>query len=97
MTLDLLTNVPTRQTTCAHAHGLDPIIPIGLPCKEENSTEATVEPHKGIDPLAYYFTLGAMPLIDDRIKFSNFTTTGGQPIKNLRQWLRAIEAGEWGC
>lgn len=96
-TSKILPDVPVRQTTHAHAHALDPIIPIGLPYKEENSTAAIVEPHKSIDPLAYHFALDAMPLIDDRIKFSNFTTRSGQPIKSLREWLRAIEAGEWGC
>lgn len=61
------------------------------------TTEVKINMLSEVDPLAYYFALDAMPIIEERIKFKALATVAGQPIKSLREWLRAVESGEWGC
>lgn len=95
MTLDLLINVPVRQTTPARAHALDPIVPIGLPCKEENSTEAIVEPHKGIDPLAYYFALEFLTPMAEAFRIRDrHWRVGSRYCSTLEEVIQAITDGE---
>lgn len=90
-----LSDVPIGQTTCSCAHELDPIIPIGVPYKEENPLAAIVEPHRGIDPLAYHFALAWVEEISAHLKRpAGYYRVSGKQYGTLEGVVRAIAGGE---